>query len=418
MQKKYLALYGAMECLHWMSYGFVYPVLALYLTETRHLSVQHVGVITAFFWMLQVALQVPTGLLADRYGRKRTYIAAALMSSVGLWLHGTFTAFGYFFISQLLYGAGRAAASGTLKAWVIEKVHAVDDKARARIAKIEQQGLGSGMLVGALFSGVIAVKTQNYVYPFFVGSILLITGSLCVWLCITETPRYGNTRASSQTQSLRALAAEATGIVQAAPQLRTLMLFGFFGSLSWGTIPHFWPLYMQRFFGEMAAALCPSLPAMLAPYCAPNGFAGYLDALSNIPWMLGPVVAFRLIQCGSRPLTLLAASVMLYLIGVGVFASSATSMTRALYGFMVINFAFCALIAVRDTIFNGLVPHHLRATMLSLFFMVGSLGMVIGNLCAGFTIARYGFPTAWIGTHAIFAVASIVLLRRLAAQQQ
>jgi MFS transporter, DHA3 family, tetracycline resistance protein len=65
--------------------------------------------------------EVPTGVLADRYGRKRSMVIGLLVSAVGFWLTAV-PSLAVVVAAQVLWGAGWTCLSGADVAWITDEV--------------------------------------------------------------------------------------------------------------------------------------------------------------------------------------------------------------------------------------------------------------------------------------------------------
>src|SRR5213592_2127992 len=61
------------------------PIWVVFL-QRKGLSLTQIGILEAIAWILTAALEVPTGLIADRWGRKASIAIGALLYSVAMFL--------------------------------------------------------------------------------------------------------------------------------------------------------------------------------------------------------------------------------------------------------------------------------------------------------------------------------------------
>ena len=111
-----------LRALRWLPLGLVLPFLVI-TPEARGLSLGEIGAVFAVHSAVAIALEVPSGALADPVGRRRVLLAGATLTAVSLrssrWprtprLHG---------LGGLL-AAGRALISGSLEAWYVDSLQA------------------------------------------------------------------------------------------------------------------------------------------------------------------------------------------------------------------------------------------------------------------------------------------------------
>src|SRR3712207_543758 len=73
---------------------------------------------------LEVAVlvcEVPTGVLADTYGRRRSVITGFLLMGAGFALEGAVPLFWTVLVSQVIWGVGYTFISGALEAWIADE---------------------------------------------------------------------------------------------------------------------------------------------------------------------------------------------------------------------------------------------------------------------------------------------------------
>lgn len=102
---------------------FFVPVMTPYLRGEGLSMAQIAGLQTMLLWA-QLLMEVPTGVLADRLGHRRSY-QLALLLSVGAEISFLFAQnYGMFLLSQVIAGTGFAFASGSVDAYVYESLPA------------------------------------------------------------------------------------------------------------------------------------------------------------------------------------------------------------------------------------------------------------------------------------------------------
>ncbi|MGV6848336.1 MAG: MFS transporter [Marinibacterium sp.] len=135
-------------------------------------------------------LEVPTGVLSDRLGRRRTLVLAALTILAGTLLLTTGEVFAVFALAQILLGAGEALASGTDNALLYQSLAAAN-----REAEIERQQFRAwrftftALAVSAIAGGAMALWSP--VAP-FLASAAAAGGLLMLVLALREPPQQGD----------------------------------------------------------------------------------------------------------------------------------------------------------------------------------------------------------------------------------
>jgi MFS family permease len=155
---------------------FVLYLLQLGITQGE------IGILQSFLFFSSVALEIPSGLLADRYGRKVSLILGFLglfISGIGFLLFSDFIPFAIIFC---LFGASIAMGSGSDRALLYDNLLAENraeeyPKILGRARAIGAVSLGLSMLLGGVLQDT---WSWNSVYIFF--AISKLVGAIVVTL--------------------------------------------------------------------------------------------------------------------------------------------------------------------------------------------------------------------------------------------
>ncbi|WP_043624380.1 MFS transporter [Nonomuraea candida] len=148
-----LRRYMLVAFLTWLPVGLTMAAMVLLMTE-RGLSLAQVGLAVTVFSIVTVALELPTGGLADVVGRRVVLAASAAFTVVGLALMSVSTTFWMFLAGCVLKGVARALSSGPATAWYVDTLHAIEGRdadlkpGLARGGVMESVALCAGVLAG------------------------------------------------------------------------------------------------------------------------------------------------------------------------------------------------------------------------------------------------------------------------------
>lgn len=146
---------------------FWQAVWFLYFQDT--LSPAEAILLYAVYDVGTTAMEVPSGYLSDRLGRRRTLVAAAAAGLAGAFLLTVGDSFAMFGLAQVLLGASAAFASGTDSALLYESL-----AAQGRQDEIEKQEMRAwrfsftALAVSAVVGGIMALQAD--VLPFAAGT--------------------------------------------------------------------------------------------------------------------------------------------------------------------------------------------------------------------------------------------------------
>jgi MFS family permease len=117
------------------------------------LGVERIGILKAIYPAIWGILQVATGQLSDRWGRKGLIVAGMWIQSGGLFLTAATRQFEWWLVGSLLLGLGTAMVYPTLIAAVSDAAHPTW---RARSLSVYRFWRDLGYAIGALSAGIIA----------------------------------------------------------------------------------------------------------------------------------------------------------------------------------------------------------------------------------------------------------------------
>jgi MFS family permease len=131
-----------------MSWG-IYPLFF----AAYGLGVAQIGVVKAIYPAVWGLLQVATGPLSDRWGRKGLIAWGMIVQAAGIWLTVLVPAYGAWLVAAALQGLGTAMVYPTLLAAITDHAHPTW---RASSLGVYRFWRDLGYAVGALLSGVVA----------------------------------------------------------------------------------------------------------------------------------------------------------------------------------------------------------------------------------------------------------------------
>ena len=117
------------------------------------LSVERIGILKGVYPAIWGTLQVVTGPLSDRWGRKGLIAAGMWVQAIGLFIIAILHGFAWWFFGSVLLGIGTAMVYPCLLAAVSD---AADPTWRARALSVYRFWRDLGYAIGALTAGLLA----------------------------------------------------------------------------------------------------------------------------------------------------------------------------------------------------------------------------------------------------------------------
>ena len=163
-----------------MSWG-LYP---LYFAALG-LGVQRIGVVKAVYPVCWGLLQIATGPLSDRYGRKGLIAWGMIIQAGGIWLTVLVPVYGIWLVAAAFQGLGTAMVYPTLLAAITDHAHPTW---RASSLGVYRFWRDLGYAVGALLSGLVADLVGLEAAIHLVAALTLTSGLVVARLMGTSAP--------------------------------------------------------------------------------------------------------------------------------------------------------------------------------------------------------------------------------------
>ena len=347
-----------------------------------------------------VLFEVPTGVVADTWGRRVSYLLGTLTLAGSTLLYyfmwQTSAPFWAWAIVSVLIGLGFTFFSGAVEAWLVDALTftGYDGQLEAVFGRGQMVG-GAAMLGGSVAGGVIAQATSLGV-PF-----LLRVGVLCVMFAVAFTVMrdvgFTPERGRHPLGDMKRIFSASIDHGLRNPPVRWMMLAAPFGA----------GVGIYTFY-----ALQPFLLDLYGDETA-YGIAGLAAAIVAGSQIVGGYLAPRIRSLFHRRTTALilgtAASVMLLVI-LGV----TTNFVLALFLLVLWGMVFAATMPIRQAYLNGLIPSQQRATVLSFDSLMGNTGGVVIQPVLGKAADVWSYGTSYVigaGFQAL-AIPFLLLSRR------
>lgn len=133
------------------------PVYVVFFQEVRGFSLTQIGILDSIFWLSIALGELPTGIIADRYGRKNSVLLGTILYTGAVWVYANAASFGVIAVSMVLWGLAITLASGADEALLYESLRLSGrgdnySQAVARAETIKQLAQVVGALVGGLLA--------------------------------------------------------------------------------------------------------------------------------------------------------------------------------------------------------------------------------------------------------------------------
>ncbi|HEV2903692.1 MAG TPA: MFS transporter, partial [Pyrinomonadaceae bacterium] len=386
VQRTYLTLL----LLNTLAASLIWGINTLFLLDAG-LSNTEAFAANAFFTLGFMIFEIPTGVVADLRGRRTSYLLGVitLILSTLLYLLMWYRSapFWGWVLSSMLLGLGFTFFSGAVEAWLVDALahSGFKEQLESVLAKGEIVE-GAAMLTGSVAGGIVAQATTLGV-PYVIRAALLVLNFVFAFLLMRDL----GFKPADEKNPIKEVKIIIAGSIRHGlrnPPVRWIMLAApFTGGV---TIYAFYAMqpYLLQLWGDERA----------------YGVAGLAAAIVAGAQIAGGLLVPQIGRIFRRRTTLLVTGEVisvLVLAIVGFVPNFWVAVTMLiLWGLM-----FSAMMPVRQTYLNGLIPSEQRATVLSFDSLFSSSGGVVFQPLLGKAADVWSYPTSYIFSSAIQALA-------------
>lgn len=329
-------------------------------------------------------LEIPTGVVADLYSRRRSILIGIFLYGIGFVLEGSLPWFATVLLAQVVWGCGDTFISGALEAWIAsEEQNRSMDKVFLRGTQIAQASGILGVVLGTLL-GNLDLRLP-----------IVTAGLLCLILGLVLLRIMPETNFSPIREEKNSLIVDLLGLfkvnvsfIKGAPVLLALLAITFCGGLS---SEGFDRLSTAHFLED---TIMPSIGLISS-----ITWFGVMSLLGN---GLGIFVSQVLIvylekrRAASRTGMVLFTSAG-YIGGLVLFA-----LGKNFWFMLVVSLITGLMRSLKEPVLaawmNEYVEEKMRATVFSTNGQMDSFGQIIGGPLVGFVAQQFSVPWALICT--------------------
>ncbi|MEE9278221.1 MAG: MFS transporter, partial [Dehalococcoidia bacterium] len=347
------------------------------------LSLTEVAIIDAPFWLIVLAAEVPTGAVADRWGRSTSLVLGALVYAAALVAFGLAPTLPLIMVSYFIWAVALTFTSGADSALLYDTLKRLGRE--HEYEKYAGRGMAmrsSAILLATIVGGPIAAAT-SLATPMFISAGILLAAAM-VGLALKEPPRLEAGGAQlSYVDGVRA----AARTVWRTPALR----------------------YLLPFSAVLLAATM-ATEYLTQPFLLAHGVnVGWTFSALQVPLRLmgvvGALAAFWFVARNGEVRTL----IMLPCLGIAAYAGLALWDELGALGFLaVVGLLRSAAFPIITGYINRRVPSDQRATVLSFNQMGFSLLLAPLVPALGISADKIDLPTGFAVAAATLAALALV----------
>ena len=392
MKRSHILLFGADS----FGIGLLVPVMSLVFL-TRGATLENLSLCIGVFATAVVTLELPSGILADMFGRKRIYLISTLFVMSYYLLLLISRHFPVLSAACVLHGIGRAFSSGSVEALEIESY--MQEHGKDGLAKISSTMTAvkcTGLSLGSISGGLMGYLDPSYTLLLVsaVGLQLLII--LITLFCVRE-PQRENPPLSFAMQFKDHIRGLTVTLRHSLPVTAITLIMLPFGMLL-SSIEIYWQPALDTF-------LPPSL----------SWIFGIVTCLGYFGNSIGSKAAEFILKRQGTQLTeskrwkLYWLSRYLFII-----AAACLGFIRQTWLFLLLFVMIYIMIGagelIENTVFHSCVANSQRASMMSVQSLTMRGGGLITSLIGGLIITGLSFSAIWIIIPLFTALAFCIIM--------
>ena len=214
-----------------------FTVAAVYFVVEAGLNPLQLVLVGTAMELAILIFEIPTGVVADTYGRRLSIIIGLLVTGAGMILVGSVASFAVILAGYAIWGLGHTFISGAAEAWITDEVGV---ERVGRVFARGQQLAYAGTLVAIPIS--VAIATVDLGLAVAVGGVLTLTVAVFCAVAMPETAFVRRPRAerSAALTELRVTAMTGARFVRGRPLLLLIVAVAVFAGASTESFDRLW----------------------------------------------------------------------------------------------------------------------------------------------------------------------------------
>jgi MFS family permease len=384
--KRVQRVYLSLTLLSTLAGSFIWGINTLFLLDAG-LSNTEAFAANAFFTLGQVIFEVPTGVVADTWGRRASYVLGALTLLIStllyLWMWYIQAPFWGWALSSVFLGLGFTFFSGATEAWLVDGL--TFSKYEGDLDSVFARGSvvgGAAMLTGSVAGGYIAQVT-NLGVPYILRSAVLGLTFLFALIFMKDLG-FTPDKSRTVTKQMRRIFKASIDNGLKRPAVRWVMLGAPFSAGASFYAFYAMQPYLLELFGKSEA----------------YGIAGLAAAVIAGAQIVGGLLVKRIRKLFSRRTHAIILSTVISVVALAVIGGTGNFWV-AIALLVVWAMVFAAVNPIRQAYLNGIIPSEQRATVLSFDSLMGSSGAVFSQPALGRVADVGGYSASYLVAAAV-----------------
>lgn len=380
--------------------GLLTPVLSLLLLD-KGATLSNLSIILGLYALTVIVLELPTGIIADIFGRKKSFCFSVVISIMSLLTLLLGKGFIFLCTGMILYGCSRALSSGSLDAMFID--YYIDNNGKdklhnitTRLSVLEALGMSAGALSGGFFPKIsksFFIPVGTYDLNLIIRIILAAVVASLSFAFIKETKNYGKNERITLKQHIR----NSSEIVSKNSTVICIFISVFSTGFFLSSLETYWQPHFLTLLTDKNLTWLLGLMAFLYFAAATLGSIASNKIIKKYKFDSKKMYVFLR--------TLLSISLILTALQTGV------PLFIALYASIYLIFGMATI--PEGVILNGEIPNEVRASVLSVNSLVLQIGGLSGSFLYSILINYISIPKIWMVASGVVMLTVLIISKKL-----
>lgn len=390
--KKTIRLFVLLNAMMTLSRSFFIAIFFI-LPKERGLSIPEISAIVFVLMIAVFIFEIPTGVIADVFGRKLSYVFSRFFLALSLIVYVTADSFSLFLIAMILQAISLTLSSGAFQAWLVDslKHNFCFTPLSSILVRTKQIEFGAG-IAGVLIGSFLADK--NIAFP-WIASIFVTFATGIIAIVFMKEEYFSEQKKEfsfvTKIKSTKKTVRIGIECAKSSKAVKFVLLVGLLQLFVTQPVSVQYQIFFEQFLFNKTAL-------------------GFLWIAITIAMTIGTTLAPRLLsKLKNNHKKALALSQIG--IGIGILFSGIFVFPFSLLAFLFWNLMTGMFDPISDEYLNKNIPSKSRATILSFESMACSVGSGIGLIVGGFIAEYYSIPVAWKILGILLIVSTLLIMK-------
>lgn len=398
-----LKIYSIILFLNSFLTGIITPVISLLLID-KGATLSNLSLILGMYAFTVVILELPTGIIADVFGRKKSFCLSIVISIISFLILLFGKGFIILSIGMMFYGFNRALASGSFDAMFID--YYIDNYGKEKLNNITTRINvldALGLSIGALTGGMLPKLTGTYLSLSSIYDLnIIIRISLAAVVVILSYIFIAETSDNNKEKhvTIRQHIKNSSSIVVKNSTIICVFISVFSTGFFLSSMETFWQPHFLSLLPDDSLMGLLGVMAFLYFIAATFGSIGSNNMIKKYKFdtykmylILRTLIALALI------ITAIQTNIPIFMVS---------------YSLIYLLFGMASI--PEGVILNREIPNEVRASVLSVYSLVIQIGGLSGSLLYSILINYVTIPTIWMISASIILITVIIIAKKFTAE--